>query len=106
MIISRLELHWRDIIELLGAHNECGGPRHLNPDTFRIICVDVNFVEEGAVEGEGAFPVYIARQNLNHFVPLLRFRGSGGTRCNSSRSASSSRWPGVGFPRHRYQNLS
>ena len=40
--------------------------------TYKIVCVDVAWIGHGDVENEkGLKTLYIARQNANHFVPLL-----------------------------------
>ena len=72
---SFLELgaHWRDIVELLGLEIS-------EADRIRIVCVDVNLPGHGDVYPQGnndnKFTLYIARQNLNHFVPLIPDTGS------------------------------
>ena len=38
---------------------------------YKIICIDAMFIGNGDVEGNGSRCLYIARQNANHFVPLL-----------------------------------
>jgi len=63
-----LQHHWRDVIA--GLAHVTG--RELMPSSFKIVCVDVMFIGNGDVEGNGATVLYIARQNGNHFVPLLR----------------------------------
>ena len=63
-----LQHHWRDVIA--GFAHFTG--RDLMPSSFKIVCVDVMFIGNGDVEGNGATVLYIARQNANHFVPLLR----------------------------------
>ena len=62
-----LEHHWRDVMD--GFAEFVGGD--FMPANYKIICVDANFIGNGDVEGEGATILYIARQNANHFVPLL-----------------------------------
>ena len=73
-----LQHHWRSIINLL-CHwrNIIGGAisSHVNEAhaMYSVICVDVLYLENGDVEGDGSERLYIARQNANHFVPLLPF---------------------------------
>ena len=62
-----LQHHWRDVI--YGFAEFVGG--EFTPANYKIICVDANFIGNGDVEGNGATILYIARQNANHFVPLL-----------------------------------
>ena len=92
-----LQHHWRDVIKLLGTYRLNGGPISLNPENFRIVCVDMMFIGSGDVEGDGPISIYIARQNANHFVPLLRSRASvnssgpsacDGESCDQGRAAS------------------
>jgi hypothetical protein len=69
------EHHWRDIITLLSRYDQSEKPR-VTPQTVRIVAVDLNMPGHGDVVGEkGCFPLYIARQNGNHFVPLTRVWG-------------------------------
>ena len=63
-----LQRHWVDIISGL-AH--VVGSKFV-PSAYKIICVDAMFIGNGDVEGNGSRILYIARQNANHFVPLLR----------------------------------
>ena len=63
-----LDLHWAEVIRFLG---EAAG-RPLRPETFRIIAVDVEFLGNGDVLGEGPNTLHLARENGNHFVPLSR----------------------------------
>ena len=67
---SYLELqhHWSAVIRLLG---EAAG-EELEPERYRIVCIDVENVGSGAVEGAGPEVLYIAREHGNHFVPLHR----------------------------------
>ena len=63
-----LQHHWRDVISglayVIGLDTV--------PSAYKIICVDSMFIGNGDVEGNGSSTLYIARQNANHFVPLLR----------------------------------
>ena len=61
-----LEFHATEIIRLLG---EAVGQR-LRPQSFRIVCVDLEYMGHGDVVGEGPVMLHIARENGNHFVPL------------------------------------
>ena len=72
----QLDFHWRDILELLAQHNLC--ERSFDVNDCRIVCVDMNLPGHGDVVGsDGAHHIlYICRQNMNHFVPLFRLRGS------------------------------
>ena len=74
-----LEPHWRDIVDLLSRHNLLR--QTFQADRLRIVCVDVNLPGHGDVfpqgNDDGRFPLHIARQSLNHFVPLIRHRGNG-----------------------------
>ena len=63
-----LQIHWRDVI--LGLAHVAG--RDIVPGSYKIVCLDAMFIGNGDVEGTGAISLYIARQNANHFVPLLR----------------------------------
>ena len=71
------DAHWRDIVILLGK----------DPDDFKITCVDLDFEGNGEVVGildEDAIwdrdiaTLYIARENGNHFIPLVKKKFSGG----------------------------
>ena len=48
--------------------------RHLgrDPESFRVVCVDLQYPGNGDVVGQGAQTLYIARGGANHFVPLRR----------------------------------
>ena len=63
-----LQKHWMDIIA--GLAHVLG--KKIDASAYRIICVDAMFVGNGDVEGNGSHTLYIARQNADHFVPLLR----------------------------------
>ena len=63
-----LEHHWRHVVRLLGALAPHGSA--FEPDALRIVCVDLAFPGHGAVEGDVAHTLYIARVRTNHFVPL------------------------------------
>ena len=63
-----LQKHWLAVLAGLGVF--------LDDDslaiTYKIVCVDVAWIGHGDVENEeGLKTLYIARQNANHFVPLL-----------------------------------
>ena len=62
-----LQHHWRDVIN--GLAHSVG--QDFAATEFKIVCVDAMFIGNGDVEGNGPRPLYIARQNANHFVPLL-----------------------------------
>ena len=40
--------------------------------SFQIVWGEAMFIGHGDVEGNGSTVLYIARQDANHFVPLLR----------------------------------
>ena len=66
-----LQLHWADVIRLLG---EAYGQR-LRPESFRIVVVDVEYLGHGDVAGGGPTTFHIAWENGNHFIPLIRQHG-------------------------------
>ena len=70
-----LQLHWKTVITLLGQADLVTGGVPLNPADFRIVCFDMTDIGHGDVEGDGCRVLHIARQNRNHFVPLIRCRG-------------------------------
>ena len=63
-----LQQHWKDIIS--GLAHVVGS--NFVASSYQIICVDAMFIGNGDVEGNGARILYMARQNANHFVPLLK----------------------------------
>ena len=64
-----LEKHWQSV--LLWFENVL--EEEFLAIIYKIVCVDVAWVGHGDVENEEGFKtLYIARQNANHFVPLLR----------------------------------
>ena len=66
-----LQYHWRHVIQFLGAASNT--VTALNPDRYRIVCIDRRYPGNGDVEGNGAITLHIARVNANHFVPLLPY---------------------------------
>ena len=48
--------------------------RPLRSDTVRIVCVDIQFLGNGDVLGDGGLTLYIARENVIHMVPLIPMR--------------------------------
>ena len=56
-------------IELLFQTDTSGMPK-LDHRRFRIVCVDLSYIGNGSVVGEGPREVIIARENANHFIPL------------------------------------
>ena len=62
-----LQAHWRSVLEFLG---EATG-RPIDPDLYRIICLDLVIGHSGDVVGTGHTTLHIARVGLNHFVPLI-----------------------------------
>ena len=63
-----LEFHAAEIIRFLG---EAVGQR-LRLESFRIVCIDLEYEGNGDVVGEGPVILHIARENGNHFLPLER----------------------------------
>ena len=63
-----LEFHWADTIRLLG---ELAG-QPLQPEEFKIICVDIEYLGNGDVVGDGPRVLHIARENADHFIPVVR----------------------------------
>ena len=43
-------------------------------DIHKVVCVDMIYMGEGDVVGSGSKRLVIARQNQNHFVPLIACR--------------------------------
>ena len=72
----QLNSHSRDILELLEQHNL--NERSFNVNDYRVVCVDMNLPGHGDVVGssDARQTLCICRQNMNHFVPLLRFSSS------------------------------
>ena len=71
-----------DVIDLLFRYNEMYLP--LSPsggrswsDINKVVCVDMMHLGQGDVVGFGGRKLVIARQNENHFVPLIPRRGQG-----------------------------
>lgn len=62
-----LDLHWEAVVDLLLENAE----RAVRHDAVRIVCVDTEFLGNGDVLGNGALSLFIARENGNHFVPLI-----------------------------------
>jgi hypothetical protein len=77
--------HWQDVITLLSEFDQSSKPV-VRCSTVTIVCVDLNLPGHGNVVGTGPHKLYIARQNLNHFVPLVRTFGRGGQGSSSSSS--------------------
>ena len=68
--------HWKSVVRLLGKHCS-GGTLDLDPE--KDICVrilELTWEGHGVVLGLPSAPrrLTIARENKNHFVPVLRFR--------------------------------
>ena len=94
-----LQHHWRDV--MFGFAHVIG--EEFLPSTCKNVCVDATFIGNGDVKGNGARTLYIARQNANHFVPVLNaasvdegkpiFRGSssGNKSGSDATKASASR---------------
>ena len=76
-----LQRHWVDVIS--GLAHVLG--RKFVPSAYKIICVDAMFIGNGDVEGNGSRTLYIARQNADHFVPLLRRTANNGATANNKR---------------------
>ena len=67
-----LGFHWRAVLRLLGE--ETG--QSIDPSRFSIFCLDLDAYQgNGDVVGSGGAILRIARENGNHFVPLLRYHG-------------------------------
>ena len=72
-----LEAHWLTVVCTLG---ELWGSPSLTSRNFQIVCIDLDSLEDagatwhcaGNVVGTGPMKLHIARENGNHFVPLLR----------------------------------
>ena len=62
-----LEHHWQHVIHFLGTVSH----KSFDPDHYRVACIDLAFPGNGDVVGTGATMLYIARDNANHFVPLI-----------------------------------
>ena len=64
-----LQHHWQAVIDFLFEADMSCKPK-LSHATFRVICVDLTYRDNGEVFGSGARLLYIARENTSHFVPL------------------------------------
>ena len=72
-----LEAHWEKVVSTLG---ELWGSATFTGRRLKIVCIDLDSIEgtdgawqcDGNVVGTGDRKLYIARQDRNHFVPLLR----------------------------------
>ena len=72
-----LEAHWKTVVSTLG---ELWGSPSLTSRNLQIVCIDLDSLESagatwhcaGNVVGTGPTKLHIARENGNHFVPLLR----------------------------------
>ena len=66
MLNLELELHWRDIVDLLSRHNSLR--QTFQADRLRIVCVDVNVLGHGGVfpHGNGQ-----SSSSANPILPLL-----------------------------------
>ena len=60
----------------------------ISPSNYKIVCVDATYIGNGDVEGDGAIVLYIARQNANHFVPLVSVNDDDVDEVESCRSSS------------------
>ena len=66
-----LAVHWRAVLEYLG--DAAGQP--IDPNHYRILCIDLVIGHSGDVVGTGPTTLHIARVGLNHFVPPIpRYR--------------------------------
>eukprot|EP00973_Karenia_brevis_P057790 8040875-Karenia_brevis.AAC.1 len=43
----------------------------MNASSLLVVCIDMNHIGSGDVIGHGPLTIATARQNRNHFVPLL-----------------------------------
>lgn len=66
-----LELHCVDVLELLISFRYDRMEDSLSAGNFRVVCVDCSYIGNGDVQGVGPQTLFIARQNANHFVPLV-----------------------------------
>jgi len=67
--------HWESVLRLLGKY--CfTGPLDLNAAGICIRVIELTWQANGVVLGNPSAPrrLTIARENVNHFVPVLRFR--------------------------------
>ena len=62
-----LRSHWCEVINSLGE----AADRPLNADNFSVACIDLTFEGNGDVVGTGPTTLHIAREDGNHFVPLI-----------------------------------
>ena len=67
--------HWDAVVRLVGKHS-AEGRRELDPSMYCLRVIELTWQDNGAVLGDPLAPVRltVARENGNHFVPVLRFR--------------------------------
>ena len=64
-----LQHHWRAVIGWLARLN--ANNASFQADNFKLVCIDLFFVGHGDVVGDGLETLYLAREDANHFVPLI-----------------------------------
>jgi len=67
--------HWEPVVRLLGRH--CAtGPVLFDTSQFCVRLIELTWQDNGVVLGDPAAPrkLVMARENVNHFVPVLPFR--------------------------------
>ena len=65
--------HWGAAIDLLWEGDATGRPK-ASHCRYKIVCADLTYMGNGEVVGSGPIKLYVARENTNHFIPLLRRR--------------------------------
>ena len=88
--------HWSVTIRGLSLYNH--GQTHFTPADFKFVCLDLLYVGNGDVAGEGPNILHIARENANHFVPLFHAASLGGW-AGSTEVSESLRAKGVTCPK-------
>ena len=71
-----LREHWSVVIRGLFLYTR--SRKHFTPADVKVVCVDVLYVGNGGVVGEGLNILHIAKQIANHFVPLFPAVSRGG----------------------------
>ena len=60
----------------MGMMVALSGGNQFETSDYKVVCVDANMRGNGDVQGDGGTTLYIARENMNHFVPLRRLLDS------------------------------
>ena len=81
-----LDLRWRRVVDLL---SESSG-RRLRSEAVRVVCVDIAYLGNGDVLGDGGLTLYVARENVNRSVPLIPMTSDAVPRTNDNAVAASS----------------